>query len=208
MMKESEICKTIEKLYFDNKYEEVIGFWEKNRTFYSDFKSEFYNKILEAVEHSFFEKGMLVMSLKYVNKQIKQIESMEIPKQEKEKKVNYYFLKKINRLNNMGKIVAEYKTLKEYNQKYGNDDQFLKISNDLEIYFYLKLLKFNKYLGYFIMSLIILFIIFHFSNMSIPNNIYKVYNIFTIIGLFWILINTWFPSLIKKYFIFSLKSIF
>ena len=127
-MDNSNIFKTIEDLYFDNKYEEVIDFWDKNKSNYSiDIKSEYYNKILEAVATSYVETGMFENSLKYVDKQIKQLEFLEIPIFEKEKKLRYYYLNKINILSKLEKRATEYRTIWEYIQTYKTTRHSLRV---------------------------------------------------------------------------------
>lgn len=205
-MNNSDIFETIEDLYFNNKYEEVIDFWEKNKSNYSiDNKSEYYNKILEAVATSYVETGMFDNSLKYVDKQIKQLEFLEIPIHEKEKKLRYYYLNKINIFSKLEKRATEYRTIWEYIQTYKNDKTFLELSNSLEMHFYKKYVVFNKYFRYLILSLIIIAVLLHLSNISINNNLYNIYNVFSIIGIAWIVLNLILPHLFKKYFLYGVR---
>ncbi len=205
-MDNSNIFETIENLYFNNKYEEVIGFWEKHKSNYSiDNKSEYYNKILEAVATSYFETGMFVNSLKYLDKQIKQLEFLEIPVHEKEKKLRYYYLNKVNIFSKQEKRVTEYRTIWEYIQKYKNDKTFLELSDSLEANFYNKYVVFNRYFRYLILCLIIIAILLHLSSISINNNLYNIYNVFSIIAIAWIVFNLLLPHLIKKYFLSGVR---
>lgn len=189
-MNDSNIFRMIEEIYFNDKYKEVIDYWEKNKAQYPiDNKSEDDNKILEAIATSYFEVGEYDESLNYVNIQIKQLDFIEIPKYEKEKKLRYYYLNKINIYNKQNKRAVEYKTLWEYLQKYRKDTEFLEMSDSIEEYFYKKYQAFNKYFRYVILFLIVAVILIHISDVSIPNNIYGIYNVFSIVGIAWIVFN-------------------
>ena len=140
----SDIFKEIEGLYFSDKFKEVVAFWENNNTYYQiDKKSQTDNNILEAIATSYSETGKYKRSLLYINAQIEQLKSLELPSHDKEKKCRYYYLNKVNVYTKLNKRILEYRTIWEYLEHFEKDNTFLELSNSLEEYFYRKYLLFN-----------------------------------------------------------------
>ncbi|MDX9929898.1 MAG: hypothetical protein RBS37_08640 [Bacteroidales bacterium] len=202
----SDIFKEIEELYFSNKFKDVIAVWENNMTYYQiDKKSQTDNNILEAIATSYYETGMYERSLFYLDAQIEQLKNLELPSHEKQKKYRYYYLNKVNVYTKQNRRILEYRTLWEYLKHFGKDDTFLELSNFLEEYFYRKYLLFNKYFGYAILMLIAIAILIPLFNLSIPRNIYRPYNIASIICVMWVVLNLLFPKIFKGYLLNSVK---
>jgi len=200
------IFKKIEELYFDNKFNEVIEYWGKNKLYYTfENNKENDHNILEALAASYDELGMYDNCLKYRNLQIQLLKYMELPKSEKEKKYRYYYSNVANIYSDQNKKIAEYKVVLAYLQIYPNDEIFIKSSDYLEEYFYRKYLTFIKYFLYFNIVLVVVFILRHITNISISKNIYNIYNFFSVISIVWLLLNYAFPKIFRKYFLITLR---
>lgn len=205
----SDIFKVIEELYFSDKFEEVVTFWENNNAYFKiDKKGRPDNKILEAIAISYYETGKYKRSLFYIDKQIQQLKSYELPIHEKEKKYRYYYLNKVNVYSKQNKRILEYRTIWEYIKHIGKDDTFLELSNSLEEHFYRKYLLFNKYFGYVVLMLIAIAILMPLFNLRIPSNIYKPYNIASIICVMWVVLNFLYPRLFKEYLLKGVRCLF
>lgn len=205
----SDIFKEIEELYFSDKFKEVVVFWENNNTHYHlDYKNQAENNILEAVATSYYETGMYKQSLFYIDAQIKQLKTLELPSHEKQKKYRYYYLNKVNVYSKQNKRILEYRTIWEYLKHFGKDDTFLELSYSLEEYFYKKYLLFNKYFGYVILMLIAIAILIPLFNFRIPSNIYKPYNIVSIICAMWLVLNLLFPKIFRENLLNGVKYFF
>lgn len=205
----SDISKKMEELYFSDRFKEVVQVWENNKSHYHiEQNSQTDNNILEAIATSYYEIGMYERSLFYIDAQIEQLKSLELPSHEKKNKNRYYYLNKVNVYSKQNKRILEYRTIWEYLNHFGNDDTFLELSNSLEEYFYRKFLLFNRYIGYFILGFIAIAIILPLSNIRIPSNIYKPYNVVSIIGVMWVSINLFFSKIFKGFLLNGVKYFF
>jgi len=205
----SDIFKEIEELYFSDKFDEVVAFWENNDTYYQiDKKSQTDNNILEAIATSYYETGKYKRSLFYIDAQIEQLKTLELQSHEKEKKYRYYYLNKVNVYSKQNKRIKEYRTIWKYLKNFGNDDTFLELSISLEELFYRKYLWFNKYFGYIVLMLITIAILMPLINFRIPSNIYKPHNIASIVGVMWVVLNLLFPKIFKGYLLSGVKYLF
>ena len=209
-MEYKKLFNEIENLYFNNKYQEILNLWEKNKKYYHlDYNQEFDDKILEALSTSYFETGEFKNGLNSVNKQIIQLPKLNLTEKENKKKLKYYYLNKINLFDKLGNTMAKYKTAKRFVKNCKKEEEpFVTIIDSIEKYFYKKYLNFNKFFGYFIFILISLVISIHFTKMNINESIYSIYNIFTIISVVWLVLNFTFPKYFKKIFISTLRYIF
>ncbi|MDD4386054.1 MAG: hypothetical protein PHD06_12840 [Bacteroidales bacterium] len=205
----SEIYNEIEQLYFSDKFSEVVEFWERNISNYQiDYKNQADNNVLEALATSYYETGMYDRSLFYIDAQIVQLKTLKLPSHEKKNKYRYYYLNKVNIYFKQNKRFLEYKTIGAYIQDFGKDETFQELFKSLEEYFYRKYLLINRYFGYVILIIIAIAMLMPLLNLHIPNNIYKPYNIISIICVIWIVLNLLLPKIFKRYFLYVMRCLF
>jgi hypothetical protein len=106
-------------------------------------------------------------------------------------------------------MFKEYRMINSYLKKTGElNEQLLMGKKDIEGILYKNFLKFNKILGYIVVFLILAAIVCHLIDYQINNTLYSVYNIVSIIGIVWLLVNYYFQERIKTLFVKILRFIF
>jgi hypothetical protein len=201
----TDVFREVESLYFKEKYEDVIKYWETNKHNYTfGIKEEDDINILDSILESYHELKNYPKCMYYLKIQIKNLNFLELSEVERERRLRYYYLLKVNIFAMQNKRISEYRTILEY-PKNKTDQTFTEWLNFLEESFYRKYIIFNRILLYSIICLIIFFIIMQLSNIYIINSLYKDYNIISIICIVWIVLNFLFPTIFKSLFIISLR---
>ncbi len=205
-----DFFNTIEKYYFNEDYQSVVNLYEKYaRVFRLNYSREYDFKIVEAIATSYREIGKPSNSLSFIDQQINYLSNKKSLNSDEKESLKYNLICKINILGTQGSSLKEYKMINMYFKSTRElNEQLLLGRNNIEEILYQKLLYFNKTLGHIIVFFIILAIICHLVDYQINKTLYCIYNITTLIGIIWLLINHYFRVKIKSLFIKSLRIVF
>ncbi|MCF6170295.1 MAG: hypothetical protein L3J66_04875 [Bacteroidales bacterium] len=178
----------IEKLFFSDDYQAVVNLWEENQHhFVLDYTKEYDGEILEAIKVSYYELGFVAKSLNLINEQFRLLPKLQISLPEKDKKLNYYFNDKMSILLEMNKLISYYRMKRQYLLIWGNKEYENHLT-DIEILFYKKYVKFNNYLFFFLIVLVLLSFSANFLDYHVDKTIQMIYEILTWAGLVYVVV--------------------